>query len=97
MMVPSRHWASQVDATTREFINARIAEELKPLRDDIEAIRSALLVIREGSQRDTGELTARVNDVEALLNMSTARVARLRQMADEEVRNGTHPRTLQNS
>ena len=84
MMVPSRHWASQVDATTREFINARIAEELKPLRDDIAAIRSALLVIREGSQRDTGELTARVNDVEALLNMSTARVARLRQMADEE-------------
>lgn len=82
--VSSRHWASQVDATTREYINARINEELKPLRDDIAAVRSALLVIREGGQTDVGQLTARVNDVEALLNMSTSRVAKLRQMADEE-------------
>lgn len=82
--VHSRHWASQVDATTREYINARINEELKPLRDDIAAMRSALLVIREGGQTDVGQLTARVNDVEALLNMSTSRVAKLRQLADEE-------------
>jgi len=82
--VSSRHWASQVDATTREYIDARINEELKPLRDDIAAMRSALLVIREGGQTDVGQLTARVNDVEALLNMSTSRVAKLRQMADEE-------------
>lgn len=82
--VSSRHWASQVDATTREYIDARINEELRPLRDDIAAMRSALLVIREGGQTDVGQLTARVNDVEALLNMSTSRVAKLRQMADEE-------------
>ena len=48
------------------------------------AIRSALLGIREGSQGDVGQLTARVNDVEELLQMSSSRVAKLRQLANEE-------------
>ena len=43
----SRHHASQVDPTTREYINARINEELAPIRDDIEALRGALLALRE--------------------------------------------------
>lgn len=84
MNVHSRHWASQVDATTREYINARIQEELKPIRDDIAALRGALLGIREGYQSSNGQLTARVNDMEALLKMSTSRIAQLRQLADEE-------------
>jgi len=84
MNVNSRHWASQVDASTREYINARITEELKPVRDDIAGLRSALLGIREGNQAEIGQLTARVNDLEALLQMSTSRVAQLRRLADEE-------------
>ena len=36
--VNSKHWASQVDAVTREYIDARIHEELKPMRDDIAAL-----------------------------------------------------------
>jgi hypothetical protein len=43
-----------------------------------------LLGIREGSQGDVGQLTARVNDVEELLRMSSSRVAKLRQLANEE-------------
>lgn len=82
--VNSKHWASQVDAVTREYIDARIHEELKPMKDDIAALLSALLVIREGSQGDVGQLTARVNDVEELLRMSSSRVAKLRQLANEE-------------
>lgn len=80
----SRVWASQVDSVTREYVNARINEELKPIRDDMAALRSALLGIREGSQGDVGQLTARVNDVEELLQMSSSRVAKLRQLANEE-------------
>ena len=80
----SRVWASQVDSVTREYVNARINEELKPIRDDMTALRSALLGIREGAQGDVGQLTARVNDVEELLRMSSSRVAKLRQLANEE-------------
>ena len=81
--VNSKHWASQVDAVTREYIDARIHEELKPMRDDIAALRSALLGIREGLQADMGQITARVNDAEELIKMSSWRVAKLRSLATE--------------
>ena len=82
--VNSKHWASQVDAVTREYIDARIHEELKPMKDDIAALRSALLGIREGLQADMGQITARVNDAEELIKMSSWRVAKLRSLAIEE-------------
>ena len=84
MNANSKLWASQVDPVIREYVNARISEELGPIRDDIAAFRVALLGMREGYQSANGDLTARVNGVEELLNMSTTRVARLRQLADEE-------------
>lgn len=84
MNANSRVWASQVDSVIREYVNARINEELKPIRDDMAAVRSALSVMRQGSQSDIGQLTARVNDVEELLQMSSSRVAKLRQLANED-------------
>ena len=80
----SRVWATQVDSVIREYVNARINEELKPIRDDVAAVRSALSVMRQGSQSDIGQLTARVNDVEALIRMSASRVAKLQKLAGKE-------------
>jgi hypothetical protein len=77
-------WAAQVSAETRAYVNARLHEELKPIRDDTEALRVALLRIREASQGDMGLLTARVNDAEELIKMSSWRVSKLRSMATEE-------------
>ena len=82
--VKSDVWATQVDNVIREYVNARIHEELKPVRDDNEALRVALLRIREASQSDIGTLTARVNDAEELIKMSSWRVAKLRSIATEE-------------
>jgi len=77
----SSAWASKVDAVVREYVNARINEELKPLRDDIAALRGAILVTRESLQRDMGNTAARVTNVEDLLSMSTKRVADLAALA----------------
>lgn len=82
--VHSRHWASQVDATTREYINARINEEIRPLRDDIEALRGALLSLRETANFNSGNLVGRLNNMEELLSMSSTRIAQLRTLANEE-------------
>ena len=82
--INSSVWATQVDAVIRDFVNARIHEELKPVRDDTEALRGALLRIREASQSDMGTLTARVNDAEELIKMSSWRVAKLRSLSTEE-------------
>ena len=82
--VHSRHWASQVDVTTREYINARINEEMRPLRDDIEALRGALLSLRETANFNSGNLVGRLNNMEELLSMSSTRIAQLRTLANEE-------------
>jgi hypothetical protein len=80
----SRHWASQVEATTREYVNARINEELTPIRDDIEALRGALLSLRETAQLNSGNLIGRLSNMEELLSLSTSRIAQLRTLASEE-------------
>ena len=80
----SRHYASQVDPNTREYINARINEELAPIRDDIEALRGALLSLRETAQLNSGNLIGRLSNMEELLSMSTTRIAQLRTLANEE-------------
>lgn len=82
--VHSRHWASQVDPTVREYINARINEETRPIRDDIEALRGALLSLRETAQFNAGDLIGRLNNMEQLLSMSTTRIAKLRALANED-------------
>lgn len=82
--VSSRHWASQVDATVREYIDARIHEELKPMRDDIEALRGAISRTRESLQRDMGDVAGRVTNAEDILAMSSTRVAQLAKLAKEK-------------
>lgn len=85
---PSRIFASRVDSLLRDYIDARIHEELKPLRDDIAALRGALLATRESLQRDMGNVAGRMSNTEDLLGMSTKRVADLATLAkklDEEV------------
>ena len=77
-------WATRVDVVTREYINARIQEELKPMRDDIDALSSAILSARESLQRDMGNVSGRVSNTEELLNMSAARVAKLADLAREK-------------
>ena len=82
--VKSSAWASKVDAVVREYVNARINEELKPLRDDMAALRVAISRTRESLQRDMGDSAGRVSNVEDLLGMSAKRVADLAALAKEK-------------
>tara|TARA_B100001093_G_scaffold515792_1_gene593000 strand:+ start:5774 stop:6034 length:261 start_codon:yes stop_codon:yes gene_type:complete len=77
-------WASQVDPAIREYIDAKISEEIKPFRDDIEGLRGALLALRETANFNSGNLIGRLNNMEELLSMSASRVAKLRTLANEE-------------
>lgn len=82
--VKSSAWASKVDAVVREYVNARINEELKPLRDDMAALRVAISRTRESLQRDMGDSAGRVSNVEDLLGMSAKRVADLAALAKKK-------------
>ena len=82
----SKLWETSVDSIIREYVNARLAEELKPIRDDIAALRGAISATRESPQRDMGNVSGRMTNAEDLLNMSTKRVADLAKLAkDKEI------------
>lgn len=81
--VPSNAWASKVDADTREYINARLEEELKPIRDDIADLIRAISQTRESLQRDMGNVAGRMANTEELLDMSASRAAKLASIAKE--------------
>ena len=78
---PSRAFASSVDSLLRDYIDARIHEELKPLLDDMVALRGALLATRESLQRDMGNVAGRIANAEDLIGMSSKRVADLASLA----------------
>ena len=77
-------WASQIDPNLREYIDARISEEIKPFRDDIEGLRGALLALRETANFNSGNLIGRLNNMEELLSLSSSRIAQLRTLANKE-------------
>lgn len=79
--VPSSAWASKIDTDTREYINARLEEELKPIRDDIADVIRAISQLRESLQRDLGDVAGRVTNAEDLIGMSGSRLAQLAKMA----------------
>lgn len=85
--IPSRLIAGRIDPTTRDFIDARLHEEIKVIRDDIRELRVALLAVRESLQRDMGSVSGRMSNAEDLLSMSSKRLADLAKLAkqmDEE-------------
>ncbi len=80
----SKLWETSVDSIIREYVNARLAEELKPIRDDIEALRSAISRTRESLQQDVGNIAGRVTNAEDILQMSSTRVAQLAKLGKEK-------------
>lgn len=76
-------WASQVDPVVREYITARINEELKPLRDDIATLRVALSNNKSATEASLGEQAAKLNDQEALLGLPSYKIAKLLELAQK--------------
>ena len=84
MKTDSNNFASKVEPVIREYANARINEELAPLRDDIATLKDAILRLRESLQADLGNVSGRMTSVETLVNMSTSRLAKLKEIAKED-------------
>ena len=80
----SKLWETRVDSIIREYVNARLGEELNPIRDDIEALRSAISRTRESLQQDVGNIAGREANAEDILQMSSTRVAQLAKLGKEK-------------
>jgi len=81
--VPSRNLANMVDPTTREYINARIHEEIKLIGDDTSGLGDALSKMRTESEIELGEMKARINEVEEILSLSGAKISRIKELMEE--------------
>ena len=63
-MSRSPHWTGLVEAATQDYIDARVSQQLSPIRDDIDAIKGALLALKDTSKFDMGSFIRRLNNVE---------------------------------
>jgi hypothetical protein len=82
-IVSSNAIAASVDPKTRDYIDAKLNETLKQIRDDMTVMREALSGMRTKNDVYQGEVTARVNAVEEVLELSGAKVARIRKLMED--------------
>ena len=76
--------ASRIEPHLRDYIDARINEEMKPMRDDIAACLVALSSNNAASEIKLGEQTAKLNDIERVLNLPSYKIAKLLELAQKD-------------
>jgi len=77
-------WASRVEPHLRDYIDARINEEIKPVRDDIAACLVALSHNNAATENKLGEQAAKLNDIEHVLNLPSYKIAKLLELAQKD-------------
>lgn len=80
----SKALASAIDPKVRDYIDAKLKEEISPIRDDLSDLLCAISEVREMSQYDAGNLIGRINNMEQVLMMSSAKIARIRDLGKED-------------
>ena len=76
--------ASRIEPHLRDYIDARINEEIKPMRDDIAACLVALSLNNGATEVKLGEQAARLNDIDALLSLPSYKVVKLLELAQKD-------------
>tara|TARA_B100000780_G_scaffold128324_1_gene89979 strand:+ start:4029 stop:4286 length:258 start_codon:yes stop_codon:yes gene_type:complete len=76
--------ASRIEPHLRDYIDARINEENKPVRDDIAACLVALSFNNGTTEVKLGEQEARLNDIYALLSLPSYKVVKLLELAQKD-------------
>ena len=80
----SQTWASRIEPHIRDYITAVISEAFAPVSADI-----AEGWVREEQTNaklaaEIGDLTARMNDLEVLMNLPSYKIAKLLELASKE-------------
>ncbi len=76
--------ASRIEPQLRDYIDGRINEEMKPLRDDIAECLVALSNNRAATELSLGEQAAKLNDIEALLRLPSYKIGKLLELAQKD-------------
>ena len=76
--------ASRIEPHLRDYIDARISEEMKPVRDDIAACLVALSHNNAATEIKLGEQSAKLNDIQNVLNLPSYKIAKLLELAQKD-------------
>ena len=76
-LADSKALASAIDPKVRDYIDAKINEEIFPIRDDLDKLSGALLQVREADAVRCNTLSARISTVHELISLSRGRVERI--------------------
>ena len=76
-LADSRALASAIDPKVRDYIDAKIKEELSPIRDDLLATKVAISELRDADQQGRDTINAHVVKIQSVLNLSRGRVEQI--------------------
>jgi hypothetical protein len=69
--------ASSVDPKVRDYIEAKINEALRPIRDEIVVLNSAVLDARISNDTNSETVKSRIGSIEQILKLSRGRIEQI--------------------
>jgi len=76
--------ASAVDPKVRDYVNARLKEELRPIKDDLIAIKIAISDVRAADERELADIKGLVVKIQSVLQLSRGRVEQIAEKLGDE-------------
>jgi hypothetical protein len=83
-LADSKALASAIDPKVRDYIDAKIKEELSPIRDDLYRLRIALLEVQEADVARGDTISAQVVKIQSIIKLSRSRVEQIAEKLGDE-------------
>jgi len=83
-LADSKALASAIDPKVRDYIDAKIKEELSPIRDDLLAIKIAISELRDADQQGRDTINAQVVKIQSIIKLSRSRVEQIAEKLGDE-------------
>ena len=83
-LADSKALASAIDPKVRDYIDAKIKEELSPIRDDLVAINIAISELRDADQQGRDTINAHVVKIQSIIKLSRSRVEQIAEKLGDE-------------
>ena len=82
-LADSKALASAIEPKVRDYINAKIAEELAPIMGELDRLRISILEVRDIDVARGDTIRAQVSKIHSILKLSSGRVEQIAEKLGE--------------
>jgi hypothetical protein len=83
-LADSKALASAIDPKVRDYIDAKIKEEISTIRDDLLAVKIAISELRDADQQGRDTINAHVVKIQSIIKLSRSRVEQIAEKLGDE-------------